>query len=189
MTRGKQSDGGRWWFTGDEHYYHSNIIEFCSRPFAHSLEMKVEMIECHNEVVGRGDMVVHAGDFSWGNKRHSMELLDCLNGTHIILRGSHDKWLGRELWTKGRVQYVGSMYEHTFEGNVHVTVCHYAMRTWPRSHFNSWHLYGHSHGRLPSVGKSMDVGVDTNNYYPYSFEAIAEIMATLPDNFNYKGER
>jgi len=180
----------KYWFTADEHYYHKDgrIIEYCNRPFAHSLEMKVELIERHNSIVGRGDVVVHAGDFSMGSKRRSMELLDCLNGTHIMVRGSHDKWLGKELWFKGRVQYVGFMYERTFEGNVHVTVCHYAMRTWPRSHFNSWHLYGHSHGRLvPSIGKSMDVGVDTNDYYPYSFEKIVEIMAAKPDNPNYVG--
>ena len=30
-----------------------------------------------------------------------------------------------------------------------VVLCHYAMRVWDRSHYGSWHLYGHSHGNLP----------------------------------------
>ncbi len=26
-----------------------------------------------------------------------------------------------------------------------LTLCHYAMRVWNKSHFNAWQLYGHSH--------------------------------------------
>lgn len=66
-----------------------------------------------------------------------------------------------------------------------------AMLVWPRSHYNSWQLFGHSHGGLSHTnsdnlihGKQMDVGVDTNNFYPYSFEQIQKIMEKRPDNFN-----
>jgi calcineurin-like phosphoesterase family protein len=58
------------------------------------------------------------------------------------------------------------------------------MRTWEKSHYNSWHLFGHSHGKLPSFGKSFDIGVDTNDFYPYSFDEVKKIMDKLPDNFN-----
>ena len=58
------------------------------------------------------------------------------------------------------------------------------MRVWARSHYNSIHLYGHSHGRLDGIGKSMDIGVDTNNFYPYSLDDILKIMKTKPDNPN-----
>jgi calcineurin-like phosphoesterase family protein len=58
------------------------------------------------------------------------------------------------------------------------------MRVWPRSHYNSWQLYGHSHGRLEPVGKQWDVGVDNNNFYPVSFDQLVEIMKNRPDNFN-----
>ena len=46
------------------------------------------------------------------------------------------------------------------------------MRVWNKSHYGSWELYGHSHGTLEPIGKQLDVGVDTNNFYPYSFEDI-----------------
>jgi calcineurin-like phosphoesterase family protein len=58
------------------------------------------------------------------------------------------------------------------------------MRTWARSHYNSWQLYGHSHGKLEPIGKQWDIGVDNNNYYPVSFDQITEIMKTRPDNPN-----
>ena len=46
-------------------------------------------------------------------------------------------------------------------------------------HHGSWHLYGHSHGSLPEpTNKSMDVGCMLNNYIPYEFEDIKNIMST-----------
>jgi calcineurin-like phosphoesterase family protein len=58
------------------------------------------------------------------------------------------------------------------------------MRTWHRSHYNSWQLYGHSHGTLEPIGKQWDIGIDNNNYYPLSFEDIEMIMNRRPDNPN-----
>ena len=53
---------------------------------------------------------------------------------------------------------------------------HYSHQIWNKSHHNSIHLFGHSHGSLEGIGKSMDVGVDTNNLYPYHLDEIMEIM-------------
>jgi len=41
-----------------------------------------------------------------------------------------------------------------------IVLCHYSLRVWDRSHYGSWHLYGHSHGNLPPLENSLDVGVD-----------------------------
>lgn len=38
-------------------------------------------------------------------------------------------------------------------------LCHYALRTWPQFS-KSYHLYGHSHGKLPGTERSIDVGID-----------------------------
>ena len=45
-------------------------------------------------------------------------------------------------------------------------------------HRGSWHLYGHSHGRLPEVPNSlsMDVGVDTHDFRPWHFDEIKAAM-------------
>jgi calcineurin-like phosphoesterase family protein len=68
-------------------------------------------------------------------------------------------------------------------------VCHYAMRTWARSHYNSYQLHGHSHGRLEPIGKQWDIGVDNNDFYPVSLDGIAEIMSKRPDNPNFIGKK
>lgn len=59
-----------------------------------------------------------------------------------------------------------------------IVLCHYAMRVWHHSFRGSWHLYGHSHGRLPDdpAALSMDVGVDTHEFRPWHFDEIKERM-------------
>ena len=167
-----------WFFTADEHYGHANIIRFCERPFENVDAMDAELIARHNSVVGSEDVVVHAGDFTLQRKSRAKEYINALNGEHIFLRGSHDRWLrnGSEIWE----QEIAGQY---------VVVCHYAMRVWPRSHHNSWQLYGHSHGMLPPIGKQWDVGVDNNDFFPVSFDQICEIMQSQPDNPNLVKDR
>jgi calcineurin-like phosphoesterase family protein len=65
-----------------------------------------------------------------------------------------------------------------------IIVDHYAMRRWSRSHYNSWQLFGHSHGKLEPSGKQWDIGVDNNNFYPVSFNQLKKIMKERPDNEN-----
>ena len=66
-----------------------------------------------------------------------------------------------------------------------IVMSHYAMRVWNQSHRDSWMLYGHSHGMLPPVGKQYDVGVDSNNFMPVSYDQISTIMNHSEHNPNY----
>jgi calcineurin-like phosphoesterase family protein len=138
--------------------------------------MDEEIIRRHNEVVTYRDTVVHVGDFTLKkSKRTAGDYVKRLCGNHIFLKGSHDYWLGKnhplQIWEKQI-------------GDVYIVACHYAMRTWARSHYNSWQLFGHSHGKLRPIGKSWDIGVDNNNFYPVCFDELVEIMETREDNFN-----
>ena len=45
--------------------------------------------------------------------------------------------------------------------------------------YNSWQLYGHSHGKLAPIGKQWDVGIDNNDLYSVSFNKIREIINYL----------
>jgi len=138
--------------------------------------MNKEIIKRHNHLVTQNDIVIHAGDFCWYNKKEDVQrIIDQLNGDHVFLKGCHDHWLPKSakyIWKK-RIKH------HL------VTVCHYAMKTWPSAHYNSWQLFAHSHGRLTIQGKQHDVGVDNNNFYPVSFDMIQDIMEQKPDNWNY----
>lgn len=139
--------------------------------------MNKTIISNHNEVVSRDDTTIHAGDFAWTKEKTEVyNIVKKLNGKHIFLKGSHDRWMKNK-------NFHHEIWEKTIEG-IFIVACHYAMRVWARSHYNSWHVYGHSHGHLKSQGKSYDVGVDCNDFYPVSFDKLKEIMKTKEDNFN-----
>ena len=170
-------------FTSDEHFGHKNVIEYNSRPYKSVEEMDADLIDRFNKKVPKDGFTIHGGDFSLigGNRARVMQrYVNNLNGTHLFLMGSHDRWLNN--------QDAHEMVELMINKQK-IVVCHYAMRVWPASHYNSWMLYGHSHGGLPSEGKSYDIGVDNNWYNPVSYEEIVEIMAGLPDNFNLIKDR
>lgn len=185
-----------WFFTGDEHFYHQNsngrgIIQYADRPYSSLEEMNESIISNHNSVVGSGDTVIHAGDFAFTTKSKAFKIIERLNGTHIFLKGCHDHWMPKSgIFHRGNVHGVGYMYSRKF-GNNHIVVCHYCMRKWPRSHYNSWNLFAHSHGKLDGIGKQHDIGVDTQvegiheRFFPYSLDEIIEIMKTRPDNPGY----
>jgi len=164
-----------YFFTADEHFGHENIITYCMRPFSNIKEMDVAIIERFNSLVGCNDTTIHAGDFCLGTKEQAQNYIKQLNGNHVFLKGSHDHWLSNSakyMWIK-------------FIENHLIVVCHYAMRTWQQSHYNSWQLFGHSHNKLNPIGKQWGIGVDNNNFYPLSFEQIKKIMQNRPNNFNF----
>lgn len=160
-------------FTSDLHLGHANIIKYCDRPFATVLEMNEEIIKRHNSVVGKNDIVYDLGDFCFGKDEYSHRL----NGKRIRINGSHDKKCGVD------------MYRLFVDINHYlqlIILCHYPMRSWEKSHYGSWMLYGHHHGKLQPYGLSFDVGVDTNNFYPYSLHQVTEIMSSLKPIVDYR---
>ena len=154
------------------HLGHKNIIRLSNRPFGTVEEMDTELISRFNSKVKPGDIVYDLGDFSFKNPR---EYLDQLNVAPIRIKGSHDHDIKEPYMLV--VKPAGLLDEY---GNqISITLCHYSMRTWSKSHYGSWSLFGHSHGMLPPYGLSFDCGTDTNNFYPYSLEDVVEKMAAL----------
>ena len=157
-------------YTADEHYFHRNIIKYEKRPFKDVNEMTEELIKRHNEKVSNKDVVVHVGDFSFASKKITQEIIDSLNGKHVFLRGDHDSAIKR---IHKDIQYLEI---RKYRDRV-IIACHWAMRVWPMSHYGSWQVHGHSHGKLSPIGLQYDVGVDNNNFYPISFEELKELFA------------
>lgn len=164
----------KYFFTADAHLGHKNIIKYCNRPFDSVDEMDNEIINRHNSIVTKEDTVIYGGDFTLTKKGAAQNYIDRLNGKHIFLKGSHDHWLPNNAPTIHELKI----------GKEYIVICHYAMRRWARSHYNSWQLFGHSHGQLEPIGKQWDIGVDNNNFYPLSYDDIKTIMVTRPDNEN-----
>lgn len=178
------------WFTSDQHYGHNNILKYCNRPFSTVWEMDSELMRRHNEVVSPKDTVYIIGDFTLDNHDFAVSIMETLNGNLVFLPGSHDgRWFDRNLGD-GRIRCVDPIHILEKVTSVPIVLCHYAMRVWSRSHYGSWHLFGHSHGNLEPHGLSFDIGVDSHNFYPWSLDEISEKMATLKPIVNYsKGDK
>ena len=173
-----------YWFTSDWHLGHYNIIRYCNRPFKTTQEMDDTILTNYNSLVRPGDMVFHLGDFCF--KCDPRNYFKRINTKQInIIWGNHD----RNTKPHKHLFASNSMLRDIKIDGIPVTLCHYAMRVWNKSHYNAGHLFGHSHGGVKPQGKSFDCGVDTNNFFPYSWQQIKEKMATLDDNFNLIKER
>jgi calcineurin-like phosphoesterase family protein len=171
------------YFTSDLHLGHKNIIKYCNRPFLNVEEMNETIINNWNNKITNEDIVYNIGDFCFGDASY---FLSKLNGNKHLLLGDHDKQINNGL---KKLAYIHKekIIEIPIEVNNKkqlIILCHWCMRTWPKSHYNSWHLFGHSHGRLNSIGKSHDVGIDNNNFNPLSLIDIIEIMNNKEDNPN-----
>lgn len=176
------------WFTSDTHFGHANIIKYAGRPFSSVEEMDAALIRNWNERVAPDDVVYHLGDFSFGHSEHYYEQL---NGTVHILLGSHDSGLSLTIPDRRLLTVIHTIaLDETWHPLVddhrqRIVLCHHPMRSWPLSHYGSWHLFGHHHGKLDPYGLSFDVGVDAWDYYPVSLTQVMIKMATLEPIVDY----
>jgi len=165
------------------------IIKYCGRPFSDPEEMNEFMVQEWNAVVGKGDTVYHLGDFALASPKNTRLILERLKGKKYLCRGSHDKSAIK----------CAKYFEDIFTsrlisiGGHHIFLAHHCHKVWASSHYNSWHVFAHSHGGLDEYaaaeGKLLDGGVDSHNFRPWSFEEIRKVMDTRPDNFNFVGRR
>ncbi|OCP07959.1 hypothetical protein BC374_17830 [Ensifer sp. LC13] len=166
-------------FTADHHFGHQLMLKF--RPFESADEMDHYLIDAWNSVVKDGDIVWHLGDFSYHAEARTRSIFAQLRGRKRLILGNHD------LDNKGNIRasianlawdQPPTHYAETKQNGERVILHHYAMRTWSASCHGSWHLYGHSHGRLEPYGRSRDVGVDCGDvgYAPATFQQLTASM-------------
>lgn len=97
------------YFTSDPHYWHENVIKYCTRPYKDAAEMNEDMIRKWNSVVKPEDTVYILGDFSLAFRPVEAYAYR-FNGTRFLVPGNHDfchsyhkksrKPEGREEWIK-----------------------------------------------------------------------------------------
>lgn len=173
------------WFSSDSHFSHIAIIKYSNRPFSTVEDMNDEIIRRWNEVIKPTDTLYFLGDFVFTRNNRRDEIyriryrINCEN-IHFIL-GNHDKTVRKfakefvEDKTFLSVQDVLEVKDTT----PRIFLSHYSHRVWPNNHYGTYHCFGHSHGSLPDDPSSLsfDVGVDTNNFYPYSLNDVCNRMS------------
>lgn len=165
------------WLTSDTHFGHEKVIEYSNRPWPNVDEMDEALIKKWNAKVGPRDEVWHLGDFSF--RKNPESIRNRLNGKIHLVLGNHDRRRISLLDAGHMFESVQDVKYLRYEG-MRFFLSHYAHRCWPKSGKGSFHLFGHSHGDLPPYNRSMDVGVDANNYEPIAIEAVIKMLQDKP---------
>ena len=148
------------WVISDTHFFHNNIIKYCNRPFKDYKEMNEKLVENWNNKVSPEDIVIHLGDFSSGNRENITSIRRKLNGTIILIRGSHDHRIRADM---GFI---------IVEGNLRIgkyVLSHEPLPSLPKDFIN---IHGHIHQKDSYWGKN--VSVEKTNYEPIELDSILE---------------
>ena len=165
------------WFSSDFHLDHKNICKYSNRPFPNVEVMNDAIIKNINDKVSRQDRLYFLGDFCFNPKRIK-EFRERINCSCIrFIYGNHDDNIRNNAENRRLFEWCKD-YEEIKVGQQVIILHHYAYRTWNKQKYLSWSCHGHSHGSLPDDPNllSMDVGVDCNNYFPFSFDDIQQRM-------------
>ena len=177
------------WFMADPHFYHENIIKYCSRPFVDVNEMNITLVQTWNALVQEDADIIIAGDFIHsGNLEVLKNLISRLNGRIWLVYGNHDyqNRLDRQI-VKDMVYHTSDALdfevtdEELEDGRMRFHITHYPCEFWTRG---AVHLFGHVHsGPLSTASEILsfkplryDIGVDNNDFKPISYEQIKIII-------------
>ena len=172
----------KYFFTSDTHFGHNNIINYCDRPFKDVDEMDNALISSWNDLVSNEDIVYILGDFAFKNRKDVEECLEKLNGKKALIRGNHDraslikafKRMGYEVYDYLKLTISDNEMSNGFQSMI---LFHYPIEYWQDKDKGAWHLHGHMHYKNSINTKGLakyDVGVDSNNYKPVSYEEIKQ---------------
>lgn len=126
------------WFSSDQHYWHNNVIRYCSRPFTSVEEMNEMMVLAWNMNVKPDDTVYVLGDFSLAFR--AVETFpQRLLGNKILVPGNHDfchSYHKKSRTPENREKWIQKYRDHGFtvlpeqttldlEGIGTVNLCHH----------------------------------------------------------------
>lgn len=177
--------------TGCTHFWHKNICKGIStwpnggmRDFPDEITMTNQVATNINNKVGEDDVLIIAGDFSFGGKDKIIAARDMINCQNLFLvLGNHCYGILKNnleyLFTKTWGGTDVSCLVKFDIGDKKYLISHYALRVWEDSHKGVRNLYSHSHGSLPDDPNALafDVGMDCHNLFPLSFVEVEEIIS------------
>jgi calcineurin-like phosphoesterase family protein len=164
------------WVTSDTHFGHTNIIQYCGRPFANHELMDEKLVENWNSVVKPGDIVYHLGDVWMGNQgyRH----LHYLQGRKRLLLGNHDNGKDSELQKVFQKISLWRMLPEFGLLLTHVPVHKSSLYKQGRKgspDFTLKNIHGHTHNRGEPDGDTENykcVCVELTDYTPVNIEEL-----------------
>lgn len=187
--------------TSDIHLNHRNILSYCPHRASPTTDpdnilqedidfMNEKIISNWNSMVSPDDRVIIVGDVAMGKIDLAPAMIRQLNGKKTLVKGNHDKTLTK-LIRSDRDAY-GDLFDYISDGNYEETFVvngkkypfvfnHFPLSRWNGDDRGTMQCFGHLHGSPHDVkGRAMDIGMDTNNLFPYTVEEIVARLEKLP---------
>lgn len=159
----------------DTHFYHTNIIKYCNRPFSDYNEMNKTLFENWNNTVTNDDIVLFLGDFVVGSSQYGVSKKEAcemiyknLNGEKYFILGNHDD--------KRSSIFLPELVE-TFEyRGKSFTLSHHPLDLYVTDYL----IHGHIHNSPDPVRdnrRAFNVSVEDINYTPILLDEIIERLS------------
>ena len=161
----------------DTHFNHDKIGEYCGRPD----NWQELVISNWNKTISKNDVVLHLGDFAFGNKEEVKKVRDKLNGTIYMIKGNHDRhsvgWyrdIGIKLFKKpfviDGIDFTPILFSHAQKPCMNEMV----------------NIHGHQHEKVPFITNwfgniHINMSVEQINYKPMKFKEIYNSLLLLDD--------
>lgn len=189
-------------FTSDLHFHHRRVISFCERPFDDEKIMNAALINNWNSVCNPESTVFVLGDMFWFDSSREVKKImkQLIFGKLYYIPGNHcSDHLLEQLKEWPNIEVMDSVV-HLYLQNTSYSfvLTHYPLLTWPgrpqfkeAKRFSMYNLFGHVHtnpnlpnsdSNQPYAFDQMDIGCDSHNYYPYSYE---QVVAQLEEQTKY----
>lgn len=152
--------------TSDQHFGHSNIIQYCNRPFQNVREMDTTMLNSWNHMIKRQDSVYFLGDLTYGRgSKTTDDWLRQLNGRIRFIKGNHDE--------SNHIPFVEAsvlMVDH-----IPFLLIHDPSKV--PDNWSGWVIHGHVHNNgysemIDFENKRVNVSVEMTGYKPVNIRAI-----------------
>lgn len=157
------------WIWADQHFFHTNIIKYCNRPYPNIELMNQCLIGNYNNVVKPDDVCIFVGDVGFGNDKQICNIINQLNGYKILVIGNHDMKFYNHL--KNVFHEINLLYLIE-DNNAEIIFTHYPMDNLPLHITN---VHGHLHEKITGNEQHINVAVERIGYTPINLKEILPI--------------
>lgn len=141
------------YFTSDTHFGHEKAVNFPDRKGFTVDTWADMMINLINNKVTKSDRLFILGDFALGSHKQFLAIREKIKVKDLwLIFGNHDP--SNELCKK----VFGDKFRHVHECKIKGTptwLSHYPHLAWPKSHYGSFHLFGHLHNQRTNYYNSI----------------------------------
>ena len=165
----------------DDHFFHTNIIKYCARPFDYVQEMNEHLIEEHNKVVKPEDEVIYLGDLGLCGPEQLMPIRNRMNGIwKYFIAGNHDRKTLLNSYGLAETVIKYNIFK-TVEleiNNTKFVLSHVPLPV-EKMYPGNVYLSGHTHTPIKRYScryPHFNIGVDAWEYKPVEIEEIKALL-------------